>query len=110
MNGCEIKGAAIAYRLVNSFGAANVTSRLFSFVGGMKGNYAVVDMKTLAGEPLPLVDRLAIINGVVESKPDSGTWVLRGVTSNERYATRSEKSALAQIQAPLGRPGSTQAA
>src|SRR5262249_16942994 len=37
-------------------------------------------------------------------------WVLRGVTSNERYITRSEHSELAARQEPLGRAGSTRAA
>jgi chlorite dismutase len=37
-------------------------------------------------------------------------WVLRGVTSNERYVTRSEHTALVANQAPLGRREATRAA
>jgi len=38
------------------------------------------------------------------------TWVLRGVTSNERYVTRLERDALAARQQPVGRAGATRAA
>lgn len=41
---------------------------------------------------------------------DRPAWVLRGVTSNERYVTRSEHNALMRKQEPLGRPSSTCAA
>jgi len=37
-------------------------------------------------------------------------WVLRGVTSNERYVSRSEHDALVAKQEGLGRAGSTRAA
>jgi chlorite dismutase len=36
-------------------------------------------------------------------------WVLRGVTSNERYVSRHEQEALEAVQQPLGRPGCTRA-
>ena len=36
-------------------------------------------------------------------------WVLRGVTSNERYVTRGEHSDLAARQESLGRAGATRA-
>lgn len=41
---------------------------------------------------------------------DGATWVLRGVTSNERYVTRHEHDELAAREEPLGRPESTRAA
>lgn len=41
---------------------------------------------------------------------DGAKWMLRGVTSNERYATRAEKDALAARQPPRGRPDATCAA
>jgi len=37
-------------------------------------------------------------------------WVLRGVTSNDRYVNRAERSELVSRQEPLGRAGSTPAA
>jgi len=37
-------------------------------------------------------------------------WVLRGITSNERYVERVEKSQLVSKQQGLGRPESTRAA
>jgi len=36
-------------------------------------------------------------------------WVLRGATSNERYATRTEHDELSRRQRPLGRPEATRA-
>jgi chlorite dismutase len=41
---------------------------------------------------------------------ESQAWVLRGVTSNERYVSRSEHDALVAKQEPLGREASTGAA
>jgi chlorite dismutase len=37
-------------------------------------------------------------------------WVLRGITSNERYVTAEEKAQLVGVQQGLGRPSSTCAA
>ncbi len=84
--------------------------RLFSVVGGKAGGWAVVSAKAVVGDPLPEVERLDIVNGVVASLPDGGKWILRGVTSNDRYVTRNEKDGLIMKQAALGRPESTHAA
>lgn len=43
-------------------------------------------------------------------RPQSGGWVLRGVTSFERYVTRPERSLLEARQESLGRPSATRAA
>lgn len=87
-----------------------VNPRLFTFVGGKTGSWLVTDVKAVVGEPLAVADRLDIINGT-ESAPQIGTkWVLRGVTSNERYATRAEKDLLVTKQVALGRPEATCAA
>jgi len=40
----------------------------------------------------------------------SAEWVLRGVTSNERYVERPERTALVAVQQPLGRHDATRAA
>jgi hypothetical protein len=51
--------------------------------------------------------RLDIVTGAVAALPDGGKWMLRGVTSNDRYVTREEKELLIKKQAALGRPEAT---
>jgi chlorite dismutase len=87
-----------------------VNPRLFAFVGGKVGDWSVVKSRAIVGDALPDVERLDIVNGAVATLPEGGKWVLRGVTSNERYVTRSEKDQLVKNQAALGRPESTHAA
>jgi hypothetical protein len=86
---------------------AAVNPRLFTFVGGKAGAWSVVSMKAVVGDPLPAVDRLDIVTGAVAALPDGGKWMLRGVTSNDRYVTRDEKERLIKKQAALGRPEAT---
>lgn len=74
------------------------------------GSWLVTDAKTVVGEPLPKIDRIDIINGVLSVLPTDCKWVLRGVTSNERYATRVEKELLVAKQVALGRSEATCAA
>src|SRR5919202_5631850 len=84
---------------------------LVAFAGGEIGSWAVERIETVAGAPLKPVSRLAMVEGRPPSGLDgSSAWVLRGVTSNERYVSRSEHDALAAQQEPLGRVGSTRAA
>jgi len=66
-------------------------------------------MEAVVGEALPSVARLEMVEGRFPGSPPSA-WVLRGVTSNQRYTTAAEQNALAATQAPLGRPGATRAA
>jgi hypothetical protein len=89
---------------------AAVNPRLFSFVGGKEGNWSVLTAKAVVGDPLPAVERLDIVHGAVSVLPDGAKWVLRGVTSNERYVTRAEREQLVKKQAALGRPESIHAA
>lgn len=91
-------------------GGSAVNPRLFSFVGGKADEWSVVAAKAVVGDPLPAVDRVHIVTGAVAAMPDGGKWLLRAVTSNERYVTRSEKESLVKQQAALGRPTATQAA
>lgn len=84
--------------------------RLFSFVGGSLGGWSVVSANAIVGDPLPVVDRLDFVTGGVGVAPAGAKWVLRGVTSNARYTTRSEKESLVKKQASLGRPAATLAA
>ncbi|HUE69332.1 MAG TPA: chlorite dismutase family protein [Pirellulaceae bacterium] len=91
-------------------GGALVNPRLFSFVGGKAGGWSVISAKAVSGDPLPAVDRVDFVSGAVAATPEDGKWVLRGVTSNDRYVTRDEKDSLVKKQAALGRSDSTFAA
>lgn len=90
--------------------ANEMNSRLYSFVGGVTGTWRLISINTVVGEPLADVERLDIVTGAVPEVPDGAKWVLRGLTSNERYVTRAEKDQLAARQPPLGRPRATCAA
>lgn len=85
-------------------------ARLYSFVGGQRGGWVVRSVRTVAGEPLAVVDRVEIIAGLVGAAPAEAGWVLRGITSNSRYTNREEKQRLLERQAALGRAAATHAA
>lgn len=89
-------------------GEPPVNPRLYTFVGGATGAWAVTRTAAVVGESLPGVARVEIVHGTAAA-PGTG-WVLRGVTSNERYATRPEKTSLVAKQTALGRPDATHAA
>jgi hypothetical protein len=78
--------------------------RFYAFVGGGNGAWSVVLCKAVIGDPLPEVKRVDIINDSVVALTDGAHWMLRGVTSNERYVTWPEKEQLIDKQASLGRP------
>jgi chlorite dismutase len=74
------------------------------------GRWSVVKQETIAGDSLERITRLDIIN-TLDVVPPAGTkWLLRGVTSEERYVTRKEHDRLVAKQPPLGRPEATHAA
>ena len=84
---------------------------LVAFAGGESGPWRIERIQGVSGEPLPAAARLSVLEGAAAAHAGHGaTWVLRGVTSNERYVTRREHDELAARQEPLGRPGSTRAA
>jgi len=56
------------------------------------------------------VERLSLIEGRHPVAPEAAVWILRGVTSHERYVTRAERDALTEKQASLGRPEASRAA
>ena len=87
-----------------------MSARMFSFVGGDAGPWRVVDIHTVAGARIADVERLSVVAGTVSPLPGGAQWFLRGLTSNERYVTRTEKERLATEQPPLGRPEATSAA
>lgn len=87
-----------------------MNARLFTFAGGTIGAWRIVRMEAIVGEPLSDAARLNVIHGPVASMPEGAQWLLRGITSNERYVTRGEKDQLAAKQPNLGRPQATCAA
>ncbi len=84
--------------------SSEVTERGFTFVGGVTGPWRILRMEAVIGEPLPQALRVQVVNSLVASPPPGAIWLLRGVTSNERYVTRAERQLLVAKQAALGRP------
>jgi len=78
--------------------------RAFSFVGGTDGTWRITRSSAVIGAALPEASRVDVIESMVASPPPGALWVLRGVTSNERYVTRPERQLLVARQPPLGRP------
>jgi Chlorite dismutase len=83
---------------------------LVTFAGGSAGTWAVDRLDTVAGPALEPVSRVEMVEGEDARIDGSRQWALRGVTSNERYVTRTEHDELVAVQAPLGRGNSTLAA
>ena len=83
---------------------------LVAFAGGRSGPWRIECIEGVSGEPLQAAARLSVIEGAAAARAGDAAWVLRGVTSNERYVTRREHDELAARQQPLGRPASTRAA
>jgi chlorite dismutase len=83
-----------------------------AFVGSDAGRWRVERAEAVSGAALPAAARLAVLEGPAPAQEGSAVaaWVLRGVTSNERYVTRREHDALVARQQPLGRPAATRAA
>jgi len=81
-----------------------MNTRLFTFAGGETGVWRIVRMETVAGEPIPSAARLDIIPGPISQEPHGAKWLLRGITSNERYVVREEKDHLVAKQPGLSRP------
>jgi len=84
---------------------------LVAFAGGEAGSWAVERLDTVTGAPLESVSRVEMIEGGATPGPDRNpAWVLRGVTSHERYASQEDHRALGARQESLGREASTRAA
>src|SRR5262252_2173252 len=83
---------------------------LVAFAASGSGRWRIESIEAVSGEPLPAAARLSVLEGAAARSADGAIWVLRGVTSNERYVTRREHEELADRQEPLGRAGSTCAA
>ncbi len=89
---------------------ATATTRLFHFIAGQTGPWLVERNACISGDPLPWAPRLAVAADAAHDLPEPARWSLRGITSNERYVTRTEKVALAARQEGLGREQATHAA
>jgi Chlorite dismutase len=87
-----------------------MTVLLHTFVGGTAGRWGVEHMRVIAGQALPSVSRLSIFEGNQAATLEGSIWLLRGVTSYERYLHKMERSVLVVQQAELGRLEATRAA
>ena len=83
---------------------------LVTFVGGTTGQWRVDRISAVIGEALPIVERLAVLEGRDRPPVDQDSWALRGVTSNTRYTRRDEADSLIARQEGLERPQATRAA
>ena len=80
--------------------------RLFTFSGGHEGAWRVRSQLSVVGEPLANVAFVSMGDAPAEG----AAWALRGITSNERYVERPEKTALMARQQGLGRADASCAA
>ena len=80
------------------------------FAGGRTGQWQVERMSAVTGPALPAVDRVIVSENQSIAIPVGSAWLLRGVTSYERYVQRPERSALVGRQPALRRPEATCAA
>jgi hypothetical protein len=87
-----------------------VSPLVVAFVAGSRGPWRIGRVDAVVGEPVPAAERLSVLEGEEPSRHLGTSWILRGVTSNERYVDRNERRALAAGEEPLGRPDATCAA
>ena len=83
---------------------------LFSFVAGEAGDWRIERMNVICGGGLPAAPFLSMVRGEGGELQNGAAWVLRGVTSNLRYTTGSERQSLVSRQAGLGRDEARRAA
>jgi len=84
-----------------------MSARLFSFMGGDTGLWRVTAMAAITGEPLPAAKKLNIVSGAEPPSDSHTAWVLHGITSNERYVDRAEKTQIVAKLLDLGRAEAT---
>lgn len=88
-----------------------MSTRSYSFLGGDTGLWRITKMEGVVGEPLHAARRLEIVPGAETASAPHAAWILRGITSNERYVVREEdRNQLVARQQTLGRPEATCAA
>lgn len=87
-----------------------MTALLHTFVGGDVGMWRVERIQSMTGSTLSMVPRLSILENNQTTISKGSAWLLRGVTSYERYVHKMERSTLLSQQAELGRLEATRAA
>ena len=87
-----------------------MTALCHTFVGGNSGMWRVERIQSITGSTLSLVPRLSILANKQTTLPKGTVWLLRGVTSYDRYLHKVERSTLRSQQAELGRLQATRAA
>jgi Chlorite dismutase len=75
----------------------------YSFIGGNKGIWLVVDVRSISGANLEFVERVDVVNDNITELPLDSSWILQGFSSNVRYAMHDEVMALKAIQPVLNR-------
>jgi hypothetical protein len=85
-------------------------SNRYAFVAGDTGTWRLLSMKTLRGPDLAPAHGIDLVRADTCDVTVPASWVLHGVVSNVRYATRAEMTALRASQEPLGRPVARRAA
>jgi hypothetical protein len=75
----------------------------YSFIGGTRGTWQVIDVRGIVGSNLEFVDRVNVVNDAVEELPLDSSWLLRGFSSNIRYSMHAEVTALKAVQPVLNR-------
>jgi len=71
---------------------------------------SVRSQDTLSGKPIARVEAVDMVAGLAVDMPADASWSFHGVTSNDRYTTRAEKTELIGRQVAVGRPEASQAA
>lgn len=87
-----------------------MNNRLFAFVGGNSGIWRMARMEAITGPPIPAAARVDVVSGHTVPASAETKWVLRGVTSNERYDMHDKKEQILAKQPALGRPEAVYAA
>jgi len=82
----------------------------FAFAAGATGAWQVRSVAPVSGEGLASAGRLDLVAADQLAADAAHAWVLQGVMSNVRYATRTELTALRARQEGLGRPAARRAA
>ena len=85
-------------------------SRRSTFIGGATGPWRVAKMDAVKGHGLEPVGYVTVVDSLSQQPLRSGSWALRGITSNERYVQLEEKRLLVAKQPSLGRFEATHAA
>src|SRR5437870_13404852 len=80
-----------------------------AFLAGATGRWKVERLEGIRGPSLATASHLEVSLGS-KTTPQHALWILHGVTSHERYATRAEHDRIAAVQPPLDRAEATSAA